>query len=419
MKKACLIKSILIVALLSYMAAGSVFAQSGINSPYSRYGVGILSDRSTTFGKAMGGIGVGMRNLNTINTINPASYSTVDTLTFIADMGFSLQYVNFQEGKKRVNARNSTVDYMAVQFRMLPKMGFTAAFVPLSNVGYNFTSVKTISSTDEEIKTRTSQYWGTGGLRQFMAGLGWKTTGWLSLGMNASFVMGDISHYVVDTYSDNLISSRPLSYTAEVKGLNLDFGIQTTLPVKGGKMVIGAVYSPSSDLVCDGVRVELGGDSIDYSRRGSFSLPQSISGGFSFSSEKITLGADLSFQGWSAASFFGREYGRDCLKASAGVEYCPDISDKRFLKHSTYRAGISFRQPYYSIDGKKGPSEYVLSAGISVPFAFSYDSRSMLHVSGQFVRVQPGSGGMITENYFRINVGVSFMERWFMKIQAD
>ena len=132
MKKACLIKSILIVALLSYMAAGSVFAQSGINSPYSRYGVGILSDRSTTFGKAMGGIGVGMRNLNTINTINPASYSTVDTLTFIADMGFSLQYVNFQEGKKRVNARNSTVDYMAVQFRMLPKMGFTAAF---ENIG--------------------------------------------------------------------------------------------------------------------------------------------------------------------------------------------------------------------------------------------------------------------------------------------
>ena len=61
MKKACLIKSILIVALLFYMAAGGVFAQSGINSPYSRYGVGILSDRSTSFGKAMGGIGVGMR----------------------------------------------------------------------------------------------------------------------------------------------------------------------------------------------------------------------------------------------------------------------------------------------------------------------------------------------------------------------
>ena len=101
------------------------------------------------------------------------------------------------------------------------------------------------------------------------------------------------------------------------------------------------------------------------------------------------------------------------------MEFCPDIMDKRLLRHSTYRAGISYRQPYYGIDGKDGPSEYSLSAGISIPFAFSYDSRSMLHVSGQFVRVQPGSGGMITENYFRLNIGVTFMDRWFMKIQAD
>ena len=405
--------------MMLFMTVAPVFAQSGINSPYSRYGIGVLTDRSTTFGKAMGGIGVGMRNINTINTLNPASYSTVDTLTFITDLGFSLQYGNFQEGNTRVNARNSTVDFMAVQFRMLPKVGFTASFIPLSNVGYNYTSTSVISSTDEEIRTRTSQYYGTGGLRLFMGGLGWRPAEWLSLGINASFLTGDISHYVVDSYSDNLINSRPLSYTAEVKGLDMDFGVQTTFPLKGGRLVFGAVYTPASDLYCDGNRIELGGDSLDYARRGTFSLPQSLSGGFSFASEKITVGADLSFQGWSASSFFGRRYGNDWLKASAGIEYCPDITDKRFFRHSTYRAGISYRQPYYSIDGNNGPSEYTLSAGISVPFAFSYDSRSMLHISGQFVRVQPGNRGMVTENYFRLNVGVSFMERWFMKIQAD
>lgn len=401
------------------MTSVAANAQNGINSPYSRYGIGILTDRTTSLGKAMGGIGTGIRKLNTINILNPASYSTVDTLTFIADLGFSLQYVNFQEGRTRVNARNSTVDYMAVQFRMLPKVGFTAAFVPVSNVGYNFTSSTVISSNDEEIRTRTSQYWGTGGVRDFMAGFGWRPSEWLSLGANASFVTGDISHYVVDSYSDNLISSRPLTYAAEIKGVSLDFGLQSTMPVKQGKLVLGVVYSPSSDLSCDGLSIELGGDSIDYPKHGTFSLPQNISLGFSYSTDKYTFGTDFSYQGWSSASFFNRKYGNDCLKASAGFEYCPDITDKRMFRHSTYRAGVSYRQPYFSIDGKDGPSEYSVSAGISIPFAFSYDSRSMLHISGQFTRVQSGGAGMINENYFRLNVGVTFMERWFMKIQAD
>ena len=44
---------------------------------------------------------------------------------------------------------------------------------------------------------------------------------------------------------------------------------------------------------------------------------------------------------------------------------------------------------------------------------------SYLHVSGEFVRVQPMTKGMITENYVRINIGVTFMERWFMKLMVD
>ena len=57
----------------------SANAQSGINSPYSRYGVGTLSDVSTGITKSMGGIGAGFRHPNTLNLKNPASYSTVDT----------------------------------------------------------------------------------------------------------------------------------------------------------------------------------------------------------------------------------------------------------------------------------------------------------------------------------------------------
>ena len=38
------------------------FAQNNTNSPYTRYGLGLLADRSFGAGRAMGGIGYGCRS---------------------------------------------------------------------------------------------------------------------------------------------------------------------------------------------------------------------------------------------------------------------------------------------------------------------------------------------------------------------
>ena len=83
-----------ILALLSLLLAqclscgkGSVaWAQTnGCNSPYSRFGLGLLTDQPQGFNKSMGGVGLGVRVGNRVNTINPASYSAIDSLSFIMD----------------------------------------------------------------------------------------------------------------------------------------------------------------------------------------------------------------------------------------------------------------------------------------------------------------------------------------------
>ena len=157
-----------------------VAAQTGVNSPYSRYGVGLLSDHSTGITRAMGGVGTGFRERNTLNLKNPASYSTIDTLTFLADIGFGLQNTNFEENGVKLNARNASVEHMAMQFRILPRVGMTLAFVPFSNVGYSYSSSSIISRDEDGIITSSGAYSGSGGLRQFMAGLGWRPTEWIS-----------------------------------------------------------------------------------------------------------------------------------------------------------------------------------------------------------------------------------------------
>ena len=67
-----------------------IFAQEvGSNSPYGRYGFGVLSNPSLGASEAMGGISYGLRRSQQVNPGNPASYSELDSLTFIFDLGVS------------------------------------------------------------------------------------------------------------------------------------------------------------------------------------------------------------------------------------------------------------------------------------------------------------------------------------------
>ena len=83
-----LFKRLISICLFCIFAA-TAMAQYGTNSPYTRYGFGQLSDQSFGNSKAMGGIAYGLRNGLHINAANPASYSAVDSLTFLFDAGMS------------------------------------------------------------------------------------------------------------------------------------------------------------------------------------------------------------------------------------------------------------------------------------------------------------------------------------------
>ena len=72
-----------------------MYGQTSLNSPYSQYGIGRLADQSQSFSRGMGGVGLGLRQGNIINTLNPASYSAIDSLTMLFDMGVSGQATQF------------------------------------------------------------------------------------------------------------------------------------------------------------------------------------------------------------------------------------------------------------------------------------------------------------------------------------
>ena len=75
------IQAVLLVFLLFFVQLS--VGQNNTNSPYTRYGYGELVDVNSAEQRAMGGTAIGMRNGSSINAANPASYSAVDSTTFI------------------------------------------------------------------------------------------------------------------------------------------------------------------------------------------------------------------------------------------------------------------------------------------------------------------------------------------------
>jgi len=411
-----------LLALPATFCCTRVAAQNGINSPYSRYGLGLMSEQSTGMFRAMGGTGTALRLPNAINMANPASYSTVDTLTFLADFGLSIHNGNFVENGLRVNAGNAKFEYAAMQFRIQPKIGMTIAMTPFSNVGYNFSESGTIMDPMDGNISYTNTFTGYGGIRNFTAGWGWRATRWASLGAGIGLVTGDITKTTSTSFSETTVSSKSVTTESSLAGFDWNVGFQTQTKLFKGNLILGATFAPAIDLngestrvsVLSGSNVETQSDTVSYT--GGFGLPERIKVGLSYSLKKVVLAADASYQAWGGTAMNGAGEGSDRMRYSVGMAYSPDEYSKKFLRRCTYNFGAYYQSPYFVMDnGRKGPQEFGLSAGMTLPFELAYNSMTLVHLTGSYARVQPSASGMISENYLMFTLGVSFRERWFMK----
>ena len=415
-------------ALLLTMVTGMAIAQNNTNSPYTRYGYGDLSDQSFGNSKAMGGIAFGLRDGAQINPLNPASYTAIDSLTFIFEGGVSLQNMNVNNGGVKLNAKNSSFDYLAMQFRLHPRIAMSVGLLPFSSVGYNVSDSKFANGVSQ-----TRSFAGDGGLHQLYAGLGVKVLKKLSVGVNASYFWGDITRSTTVLYPE---TSGSTSYI-EQKGISisdykLDFGAQYTLDFdKKHSMTIGAVFSPKHKLNNDYTVVTQNSTTVSNSFDATFELPNMFGIGLTYNYDKrLTVGVDYSLQQWSKAKFavnavdnervsedFDETYTYcDRHKISMGAEYIPNLIGRSYLAHIKYRLGAYYTTPYYKINGEKASREYGVTAGFGLPVP---RSRSILSISGQFVRVKGLETNMVNENIFRVSIGLTFNERWFFKRRVE
>lgn len=409
-------------------------AQSGTNSPYSQYGLGVLSDQSQGFNRGMNGLALGLRYSNQVNVLNPASYSAVDSLTMIFDVGLSGQITHFNENGKTLNARNADFEYAVGSFRLLPKVGLSFGLIPFTNVGYSYSNTSKVG-TSTIISTETHS--GSGGFHQAFIGFGWNVFKNFSFGANFSYLWGSYDKSISIASSDGYVNTITKSYSTQVNNYKIDFGLQWQQQMtKMWQMTVGATYGIGHNLSAD-VESKLSstnsqtGVSEETSSvvSNGLSIPHTFGLGLSWRyGDKLTIGADYSLQKWGSLDFpemdetkgtFVKKEGllKDRNKVTVGGEWIPNAMGQRFLGRIHYRIGASFATPYIKVNGQDGPKEYSVSAGFGIPIINGYNNRSLLNISGQWVR--SSAANLITENTFRINIGITFNERWFMKWKVD
>ena len=424
-------KIISCLAVLS-MTTLTAFAQSGTNSPYSQYGLGDLADQGVGFNKGMSGVGIAFRKGNEVNPMNPASYSSIDSVTMIFDAGLSGQITNFSENGKKLNAKSAGFDYVTGAFRLVKNVGISFGVMPYSNIGYDYSSTTRLSDMGT---TMLSSYEGSGGISQIFVGAGMSFLKRLSLGFNAAYLWGDYQKKV-ETTSSTDVNSISKEYSMSVSNYKLEFGMQYVQPISSKEdLTLGVVFSPGHRLNADpSCSIITKNSSITKSDTtlhviiDGLELPTTYGLGLAYQhDQKLRIGADFQMQKWGSMDFpaFDKDTYRlksgllkDSYKLNVGAEFIPNPrSTRSLLHHIRYRVGAGYSTPYYYINGQDGPKDLHLSLGVGIPIMNGYNNRSLLNISAQWQH--RSADNLITENTFRLNIGLTFNERWFAKWKVE
>ncbi len=401
-----------IVFLVLFCISGMIaaYAQSS-SSPYTIFGIGSVDMENHGTNAGMGGIGIGIRQTNTLNSSNPAALSGIQRHKFIMDISvYGGSSVFSGQGRRSVSGIGN-LDRVGIGFRAGNFICAGAGLLPFSMVGYRIRKSTFIEGENERFNTCHT---GSGGLHKAYISLAFNITENLSAGITGSVVMGSITH---SEESDYWYTTRKA--TGNVTPY-FDFGIQYqhhtgesnefTIGITGGakrRISMHNTYSVTALTDSSDVADKVMPNTVHY-------IPAYIGGGISYSSRTVTVGADYIFQKWSGIQS-GSEtiHYKNRSRLAAGVSWTPNRYDvRRYWKSISFLFGASVDDSYLSVSGKSGLN-WAVSAGMSFPVRNSASFYWSLRFKRYSYPVQ--TRNTITENTLTLTLGVSFAENWFVR----
>lgn len=411
-----------------------VYSQATTNSPYSRFGIGTIRSESFNQNFALAGTGIGLRSNSNINAINPASYSEITITSF--EIAATNNALWLTDGTQSQYKNNPHINYIALGFPVISnKWGMALGAMPYSNVGYNYTTVK----TDSIVGDVSYYYQGEGGITKLFFGNAVKfkidSTSMISAGNNLAFLFGNISNdkkviYGSISNSFNLWEAN----NKHIADFTSDFGVQyqkTFANAKAEKyfLTIGVTYALAADLKTkktQNIRTFTGNidygairDTISFVENVSdiTSIPAKIGGGVSLEKDKKwTIALDFKTNNWGQiqSNENNIDY-KNNYTISSGFEIVPKHDAfKNYFKRIKYKFGARYSTAYFSINNTD-INEYGITFGLGLPIKRTDTSMPGLNLGIEYGNRGVANNGLVQETFVNFNVGLTINDRWFIK----
>lgn len=435
-------------------AAVTTFAQPKDNSPYSRLGLGDLTDQFFAAQGGMGGLGAAFHDGYHMNIANPASLSRLREAAF--EIGLYSQYNSLNDASgqnERLKTWNGNLRYLSLGFPLKNpinevldqkkkkiRWGMNFTLLPYSNVNYNIENL-TKQTFGDTLTSVNYLFQGSGGTYKVMWGNAVNIKNF-SAGINLGYFFGKIEN-------DKFVSFPDLSFSFDdyftddflVGGFTWNLGVQYdhVLKTKEGTnepiefITIGITGNSRNKFNLtrnrDWLTQNSGTGTLDSissvsgleTTESTGYLPGELAVGLMYTKmNKVRIGIDFKYQAWSehindliAAADSGKD-DVNVWRLGIGGEYVPDArSYNKYLKKVRYRFGAFYSKDPRSINGDH-LLKYGATIGFGLPVILPQGKKSFVNLA--FELGQAGLTDALQNTYFKINLGFTLNDNtWFFK----
>jgi len=398
------------------------FAQRNNISPYSFFGIGEETAQKTVEEISMGQIGTAFNSTHKVTFSNPASLASLRFTTYT--LAVENKALTIDDGTNSESASAASLSYLAMGVPIGTNAGFIFGLQPNTTVGY---SLLEEIKDDADNLTALNLFSGEGGTNRVFLGFGYKLPKNISIGVEASYVFGNIENSLLNRREDvqlatlNKTDSNIKGFTAKV-GVQYDTKINEKVTLKAG-----GVVNLSNELTNKGEEylfslLNTGGGIViprDTIFNGSFEstiknpIKTTISAGLG-EANKWYAGIEYSFQDAldgvlnqnSTVSY------ESSNRISAGGFYTPKYNSiSNYWQRITYRAGVNFKQTGLVVNNTT-INDFGISFGVGLPIGQQLSNINLGFELGKRGEI---SNDLIKENYLNFRLSLTLNDRWFKK----
>ncbi len=435
---------------LTLVVSVSAFGQNtpSVNSPYSRYGIGNINSTDFAPLQSMGGISSAYNNPYQLNITNPASLSYLNYAVFETGAYAEYKNLNSQNTVNPVGNWSGNISHFALGFPLKNQLNklserkkspfsnaMALGLMPYSTVGYDIES----SSVLPNIGQVTYQYIGEGATYQAFLAASTKYKG-LSLGGHLGYIFGNSRNERVVYFNDiDYAFADVLRDEYSMRGFSFRLGAQYEYiigKVEGEdiketsnrpRLVFGIHGNTVNSIDISGNSISARtnnlytGNNLDtilssVESTGRLQLPSELGLGVVYSKRlHWKIGADYKMTNWSGYDNpLNPENLENSWRAAIGGEYIPNVrSYNKYGARLRYRAGVHYGTDPRVVSGEQ-LTNMGLTVGVGFPLRLPRGVPSFVNLGLEVGQL--AAPNLISENYFKINVGFTLNDNtWFYK----